>query len=175
MLDQILLDRLEEYITTNEIQFGFKAYQGPDLCVCNKRYTVVSKYKRQNTTLIVCFLETTKAFDHINHGKARVRPFDMHFIHWCTEQTIKVRWGKVIPPYVSVCRIKSGAEKDDVLMRMCNTNAQANMLARTFHMCSADVKIALFRAYSMQHTSGGIIETAKWTRLRLHTVTPYKL
>lgn len=30
---------------------------------------------------------------------------------------------------------------------MRNANAQANMLAYKFHMCSEDVKIALFRAY----------------------------
>lgn len=70
---------------------------------------------------------------------------------------------------------RTRSANDDVLMRMCNTNAQANMLARTFHMCSADVKIGLFRAYCMQHTSGGIIGTARWIRLRLHTVTPFKL
>ena len=38
-------------------------------------------------------------------------------------------------------------DDDDVQRQCCKLYAQANMIARKFHMCSKDVKIALFRAY----------------------------
>ena len=38
-------------------------------------------------------------------------------------------------------------DDDDLQRQSCKLYAQANMLARKFHMCTDDVKISLFRAY----------------------------
>ena len=38
-------------------------------------------------------------------------------------------------------------DDDDVQRQCCKLYAQANMLARKFHMCTEDVKVSLFRAY----------------------------
>jgi len=39
------------------------------------------------------------------------------------------------------------SDDDDVQQQCCKLYAQANMVARKFHMCTEDVKTALFRAY----------------------------
>ena len=39
------------------------------------------------------------------------------------------------------------SDDDDVQRQYCKLYAQANMLSRKFHMCTDDVKIALFKAY----------------------------
>ena len=39
------------------------------------------------------------------------------------------------------------SDDDDVKRQYCKLYAQANMLSRKFHMCTDDVKIALFKAY----------------------------
>ena len=38
-------------------------------------------------------------------------------------------------------------DDDDVQRQCCKHYAQANMLARKFHMCTDEVKVSLFRAY----------------------------
>lgn len=39
------------------------------------------------------------------------------------------------------------SDDDDVQHQSCKLYTQANMLARKFHMCTDDVKTALFKAY----------------------------
>ena len=39
------------------------------------------------------------------------------------------------------------SDDDDVQRQCCMLYGQANMLARKFHMCTDDVKIALFKTY----------------------------
>ena len=272
VLEIIILDRLSEYVETTDNQFGFKSKLGTDHCIYALK-EVVSKYRRQNSTMFMCFLDASKAFDRINHGKLFVKlqergvpPYLIRILQfWYTQQTMQIRWGSslsapfqvtngvrqggilspvffnvymddlskklkecktgcmvgeslinhliyaddfvIMSPYsaglqqlLKVCSsygvqydIKFNPKKsvimiaktkedqnqkfplfllsdrtlevvkkvrylghiitddlcddDDVQRQCCKLYAQANMLARKFHMCTEDVKVSLFRAY----------------------------
>ena len=126
VLERILLSRLQEYVTTTENQFGFKSEHGTDLCVYALK-EVVSKYKRHNTTVFMCFLDATKAFDRINHGKLftvlqerGVPPYLIRILYyWYTKQTMKVRWGKAVSPSFPVTNgVRQGGILSPVLFNL---------------------------------------------------------
>ncbi len=66
VLKSILLDKLSVYVCTSENQFGFKAKHGTDLCIYELK-EMVEKYRRQNSSVLIRFIDASMAFDHINH------------------------------------------------------------------------------------------------------------
>ncbi len=71
VLEGILMDRLAEYIVSTDNQFGFKNKHGTDLCIYALK-EIVHRYRSRNSTVFMCFLDASKAFDRINHGKLLV-------------------------------------------------------------------------------------------------------
>ena len=62
----VILCRLEEYLWTNDNQFGFKPSHSIDLCV----YALtefIEYFKSRSTSIYVAFLDASKAFDKISH------------------------------------------------------------------------------------------------------------
>jgi len=59
----------------------------------------VRKYRGQNSTVFLCFLDASKAFDRINHGKLFeklqqrwIPPYLIRILgFWYTHQTMQVR------------------------------------------------------------------------------------
>ena len=272
VLERIILERLQGYVETTDNQFGFKHKHGTDLCIYALK-EIISTYKKKNSTVFTCFLDASKAFDRVNHGKLFLklhqRGVPLYLIrilqYWYSHQTMQVRWGQafssqflvtngvrqggilspfllnlymddlsrklkecktgcmvgdkvinhllyaddlvVLSPYsaglqqlLRVCSeygieydIKYNSKKsvvmilrtkedkklhfpsfylndselttvtkakylghilrndlcddDDIQRQCCKLYAQANMLARKFHMCTKEVKISLFRTY----------------------------
>ncbi len=68
VLENVLFTRLEYYVLTNANQFGFKSKHGTDMCIYTLNEMVL-KYRRLNSTMFLCFLDASKAFDRINHLK----------------------------------------------------------------------------------------------------------
>ena len=103
VLEIIILDRISEYAVTTDNQFGFKSKLGTDQCIYALK-EIISKYKRLNTTVFICFLDASKAFDRINHGKlfAKLRdrgvpPYLIRILQfWYSHQTMQTRWGSCI-------------------------------------------------------------------------------
>lgn len=101
VLERILLDRLQAYLITTDNQFGFKNKHSTDLCIYALK-EVVRKYSRHNTPVFMCFLDASKAFDHVNHcklflklQKRGVPPYLIRILHfWYLHQTMRVRWGR---------------------------------------------------------------------------------
>ena len=65
MFESVLLFKCAEYLSTSDNQFGFKSSL-IDLC----SYTLkefIDYYKTRGTTVYVTFLDTSKAFDRIDH------------------------------------------------------------------------------------------------------------
>ena len=59
-------------------------------------------------------------------------------------------------------------DDDDVQRQCCKLYARANMLACKFHMCTEDVKTALFRAYySTPQPTCGAASKAKMKKLQV--------
>ena len=66
VFEHVILGRLEEYLWTNDNQFGFKPSHSTDLCV----YALtefIEYFKSRSTSIYVAFLDTSKAFDKISH------------------------------------------------------------------------------------------------------------
>ena len=64
--EHIIILRLEEYLWTNDNQFGFKSGHSTDLCI----YALsefIEYFKNRSTSVYVAFLDASKAFDKISH------------------------------------------------------------------------------------------------------------
>ena len=62
----VILFRLEDYLWTNDNQFGFKPSHSTDPCV----YALtefIEYFKSRSTSIYVAFLDANKAFDKISH------------------------------------------------------------------------------------------------------------
>uniref|UniRef100_A0A671UZC4 Reverse transcriptase domain-containing protein n=1 Tax=Sparus aurata TaxID=8175 RepID=A0A671UZC4_SPAAU len=110
VLEKILLNRLEQYILTTDNQFGFKRKHGTDMCIFALK-EILDKYNRQNSTIFMCFIDASKAFDRVNHEKLfnkldqrGVPRFIVRIlVFWYAHQTMRVKWGNSVstPFYVN--------------------------------------------------------------------------
>ena len=58
--------KLESFLHSSDYQFGFKANHSTDLCIYTLK-EVIDFYKSQSTSIYVCFMDASKAFDKVNH------------------------------------------------------------------------------------------------------------
>ena len=68
VFENVILNRLEEYLWTADNQFGYKSGHSTDLCV----YTLtefIEYFKHRSTSVHVAFFEASKAFDKINQAR----------------------------------------------------------------------------------------------------------
>ncbi len=65
ILEKILLDHLCEFVPTTHNQFGFKPKHGTDLCIYALK-EAVDRYRRQNSSVLISFIDASKAFDRVN-------------------------------------------------------------------------------------------------------------
>ncbi len=68
VLERTILNRMEQFILTSDNQFGFKPRHGTDVCIFALK-EILDLYNRQNSTIFLCFIDASKAFDHVNHEK----------------------------------------------------------------------------------------------------------
>ena len=95
--------KLESYLHSSDYQFGFKANHSTDLCIYTLK-EVIDFYKSQSTSIYVCFMDASKAFDRMNHWllfkKLIDRGMPLIFVRilmeWYTTQKACVRWGSVV-------------------------------------------------------------------------------
>ena len=67
VFEHTIVIRLEEYLWTNDNQFGFKSGHSTDLCI----YALtefIEYFKIRSTSVYVAFLDASKAFDKISLG-----------------------------------------------------------------------------------------------------------
>ena len=97
IFEHIIILRLEEYVWTNDNQFGFKSGYSTDLCI----YALskfIEYFKSRSTSVYVAFLEASKAFDKISHWtlvrKLIVRKVPIYLVkilcYWIQHQIMSV-------------------------------------------------------------------------------------
>ncbi len=126
VLERILLDRLGFYILTNYNQFGFKQKHGTDMCIYAFK-EIVSKYHSLNSTMFVCFLDASKAFEGVHHAKLfhklSLRGVPRYLIRILVflyaRQTMMVRWGDVMSdPFHVTNGIRQGSILSPILFNV---------------------------------------------------------
>ena len=119
IIEIILCDRLDMVLNTCCNQFGFKRKLGTDHCIYTLK-EMISSYNMSNSSLYVCFLDASKAFDRINHSilfkKLRDRGAPTYIIRllvfWYCNQTVRVRWGSV---YSDSFHVTNGVRQGGIL------------------------------------------------------------
>uniref|UniRef100_A0A8C6PWR0 Reverse transcriptase domain-containing protein n=1 Tax=Nothobranchius furzeri TaxID=105023 RepID=A0A8C6PWR0_NOTFU len=126
VFEHILLERLQNFITTTENQFGFKGKLSTDLCIYALKETV-SKYMRHNTSVFMCFLDASKAFDRVNHQKLFIKlqnrgvpSYLVRILHfWYSHQLMQVKWGTEVSEPFSVSNgVRQGGILSPVLFNL---------------------------------------------------------
>ena len=99
VFENIIILRLEEYLWTNDHQFGFKSGHSTDFCI----YALsefIEYFKSRSTSVYVAFLNASKAFDKISHWTLfrklidrKVPIYLVKISYWYQNQIMFVRWG----------------------------------------------------------------------------------
>ena len=102
VLEQVVLTPLARYLWTADSQSGFKQAHRTERAIFALKQAV-DFYRNRGTPVHMCFLDTKKAFDRVNHWMVKElldRIVPLHivilFIFWYREQQFMVRWGNLL-------------------------------------------------------------------------------
>ena len=66
LMEKLLLKRLKDFLFTSSHQFGFKPKHSTDACIYVLKESI-DRYVEQESSVYMCFLDASKAFDRVNH------------------------------------------------------------------------------------------------------------
>jgi len=109
VFELVLMDDLQSYLQSDELQFGFKQNSSCAHAVFTLR-SVVDHYCRTGSTVTICALDISKAFDRVDHYKLLSllmdrkvpRYFIMTLLSWFQCCVSAVRWGGSLSSVFSV-------------------------------------------------------------------------
>lgn len=139
VLERILLTRLEMYVHTHDNQFGFKKKHGTDLCIYALK-EIVAKYQSLHSSIFLCFIDASKAFDRVNHKKLFLRLclrgvskyLIRILVFWYANQMMQVKWGSVLSaPFHVSNGVKQGGILSPVLF-----NVYMDDLSKELNKCN---------------------------------------
>ena len=119
VLERAILDRLEQFIQTSDNQFGFKPKHGTDMCIFALN-EILDHYNSQNSTIFMCFIDASKAFDRICHSKLFEklvqRGVPMYLVRilafWYANQQMQVKWGNSLS---ATFNVSNGVRQGSIL------------------------------------------------------------
>ena len=99
ILELVILNKYGQYLETGDNQFGFKKKHSTDLCVFLLK-EIVSVYHSLSGPVFACMLDSSKAFDRVNHfhlfDKLLARNIPKLIVRlmymWYRTQTFYVKW-----------------------------------------------------------------------------------
>ena len=99
VFEMSLLVKLEKYLYSSDYQFGFKPKHSTYLCIYTLK-EVIEFYKSQSSSVYVCFMDASKAFDRVNHWTLFKKLIDRGMpdvfvrllVYWYRTQNACVRW-----------------------------------------------------------------------------------
>ena len=99
IIEVIILGRIKIFLDTNLNWFGFKKKHGT--CQLYMLKEIIDLYRTLNGSVFVCFLDTSKAFERVNHrtlftklSERGVPAYILRIlIYWYHNQTTCIRWG----------------------------------------------------------------------------------
>jgi Reverse transcriptase (RNA-dependent DNA polymerase) len=116
IFENCILQRYKSFLITSDNQFGFKKFTGCSQAIYTVRQTV-EYYNNSGSTVNLCALDLTKAFDKVNHfglfTKLMNRDVPMMLLevleHWFRICKTCVRFGLTVSPFVSLkCGVRQG-------------------------------------------------------------------
>ena len=119
LFEILLLNILEPCLVTCSSQFGFKKGFSCSHAIYSVRKTI-DYFCNLETTVNLCTLDISKAFDKVNHIKLFHKMLDRNvpvsiiliLICWYEKCTISVRWGNCFSYFV---RLESGMRQGSIL------------------------------------------------------------
>ena len=119
IFENIVYERIRNYLGTSENQFSFKQRHSTDLCIYALK-EIVSYYRRLNTPVYLCFVDIKSAFDRISYWKLLIKLIDRGiplliialFQYWFTSQSLLVGWGRSLS---STFNMRNGIRQGSIL------------------------------------------------------------
>ena len=119
LLEKILLERLKNYLITSSHQFGFKSKHSRYACI-NVLKETINNYVEKQSSVYLCFLDASKAFDRVNHFKLFQKLLNRGvpgylvriLAFWYSNQSMCVRWGSTMS---KSCNVTNGVRQGRIL------------------------------------------------------------
>ena len=116
ILEKCILDRYDKFFETSEFQFGFKKGVGCSDALFGVK-NVVDNFIQQGSTINLCALDVSKAFDKMSHHGLFLKLMDrmvpnalLHTLEdWFALCSTCVRWGELYSNYIKlICGVRQG-------------------------------------------------------------------
>ena len=126
LFELLLLNKVEEYLTTNDNQFAFKQGHSNDQAIFLLK-EVIGHYQSSATPKLICFMDVLKAYDKVNQGMlfrklvdGGVPPFIIRtVISWYEQQTFQVQWGNArSSSFTTTCGLRQGSLLSPILFNV---------------------------------------------------------